>query len=49
MPMAQQRSENHAGSTLQGLVRLIGCHDPAKRKLPGKADSRSSLSKSLTE
>jgi len=48
--MAQQRPETCAGSTPQGLVRLIGCHDPAKRKLPGKpADSRSSPSKSLIE
>jgi hypothetical protein len=49
-PMAQQRAENCASSTQQGLVRLIGCHDPAKRHLPGKpADSRSAARKSLIE
>ncbi|WP_315755704.1 MULTISPECIES: hypothetical protein [unclassified Bradyrhizobium] len=48
--MAQQRTESYAGSTPQSLVRLIGCHDPAKHKLPGKAfGSRSSLGKSLIE
>ncbi|WP_377812165.1 hypothetical protein [Bradyrhizobium oligotrophicum] len=48
--MAQQRTENCAISTPQSLVRLIGCHDPAKRKLPGKpAESRSSLGKSFIE
>ncbi|WP_315741116.1 MULTISPECIES: hypothetical protein [unclassified Bradyrhizobium] len=49
-PMAQQRTESYAGSTPQSLVRLIGCHDPAKHKLPGKAfGSRSSLGRSLIE
>ncbi|WP_315720391.1 MULTISPECIES: hypothetical protein [unclassified Bradyrhizobium] len=50
VPMAQQRAENNAGSTPQGLLRLIGCHDPAKRKLPGKpAGNRPLLGKSLIE
>ncbi|NPU14668.1 hypothetical protein HL667_05735 [Bradyrhizobium sp. 83012] len=49
-PMAQQRAENDAGSTPQGLLRLVGCHDPAKRKLPGKpAGNRPLLGKSLIE
>lgn len=49
-PMAQQRVENHASPTPQSLVQLIGCHDAAKRRLPGKrADSRPSPSASLTE
>lgn len=49
-PMAQQRTEGYAGSTPQSLVRLIGCHDPAKHKLPSEAfGSRSSLGRSLIE
>jgi hypothetical protein len=49
-PMAQQRAGSNAGSTPQGLLRLIGCHDPAKRKLPGKpAGSRPLIDRSLIE
>ncbi|CCD98675.1 conserved hypothetical protein [Bradyrhizobium sp. STM 3809] len=49
-PMAQQRGESGAGSIPQMLIQLIGCHDPAKRLLPGKASaSRSNVEGMLTE
>ncbi|GLH75111.1 hypothetical protein SSBR45G_00190 [Bradyrhizobium sp. SSBR45G] len=49
-PMAQQRAGHDAGPTPQGLVRLIGCHDPAKRILLAmSADSRPPLGKSVIE
>nr|WP_244423046.1 hypothetical protein [Bradyrhizobium sp. ORS 278] len=48
--MAQQRGESGAGPTPQMLVQLIGCHDPAKRLLPGKAlPSRSTINEVFTE
>ncbi|CCD92817.1 conserved hypothetical protein [Bradyrhizobium sp. ORS 375] len=49
-PMAQQRCNGVTGSTQQMLVKLIGCHDPAKRMLPGRtAGGRSAVDQMFTE
>ncbi len=48
-PMAQQRTESYAASAPQSLVRLIGCHDPAKQQPPSQAFGSRSLGTSLIE